>query len=145
MPRSTSCWSRGWRAIARHLDLDRNVVRRFARAGTWQQAAPTWPQRVGILTPYQGYLHRRWSEGEHNVAALFRELAACGFGGSEPTVRLCVTTHREALDLGLPPPAPARSAFEVSARPARCALPRHSTPERFRRPLGDQRPRKSCM
>ncbi|QCX82501.1 hypothetical protein C9F11_44695 (plasmid) [Streptomyces sp. YIM 121038] len=102
------------RAIARHLDLDRNVVRRFARAVTWQQAAPTWPQRVGILTPYQGHLHRRWSEGQHDVAALFRDLAARGFGGSEPTVRLYVTNHREALDLGLPPPAPARSAFEVS-------------------------------
>ncbi|GGY03130.1 transposase [Streptomyces minutiscleroticus] len=104
------------RAIARHLDLDldRNVIRRLARTDTWQQAAPVWPQRVGILTPYQGHLHRRWSEGEHNVAALFRELAARGFGGSEATVRLYVTRHRDALDTGLPPPAPARSAFEVS-------------------------------
>ncbi|MGW8375412.1 ISL3 family transposase [Streptomyces sp. ODS28] len=102
------------RAIARHLDLDRNVVRRIARAATWQQAAPTWPQRVGILTPYQGHLHRRWNQGQHNIAALFRKLAARGFGGSEATVRLYVTDHRETLDEGLPPPAPARSAFEVS-------------------------------
>ncbi|MHB9856813.1 ISL3 family transposase [Streptomyces sp. YIM S03343] len=32
------------RAIARHLDLDRNAVRRYARAATWQQVAPTWPK-----------------------------------------------------------------------------------------------------
>ncbi|MCX5535755.1 transposase [Streptomyces sp. NBC_00006] len=102
------------RAIARHLDLDRNVVRRLARADVWQQAAPTWPQRAGILTPYQGHLHRRWGEGEHNVVALFREVAARGFKGSESTVLLYATDHREALDSGLPPPAPARSAFEVS-------------------------------
>ncbi|MFI1213506.1 transposase [Streptomyces sp. NPDC020802] len=102
------------RAIARHLDLDRNAVRRYARAATWQQVAPTWPKRVGILAPYQGYLHRRWAEGERNIAALFREVAARGFPGSEATVRLYVSSHRDALDSGLPPPAPARSAFEVS-------------------------------
>ncbi|GGY13288.1 transposase [Streptomyces minutiscleroticus] len=102
------------RAIARHLDLDRNAVRRYARATTWQQAAPTWPQRAGILAPYQSHLHRRWNEGEHNIAGLFREVAARGFAGSEGTVRLYVSTHRKALDAGLPPPAPARSVFEVS-------------------------------
>ncbi|MFJ9543858.1 ISL3 family transposase [Streptomyces sp. NPDC101225] len=102
------------RAIARHLDLDRNAVRRYARAATWQQAAPSWPQRASILAPYQGYLHRRWAEGEHNIAALFREVAERGFSGSEATVRLYAASHREALDAGLPPPGPDRSAFEVS-------------------------------
>ncbi|MBF8184792.1 ISL3 family transposase, partial [Nonomuraea sp. K274] len=47
------------RAIGRHLDLDRNAVRRYARAATWQQVAPLWPRRIGILAPYQGHLHRR--------------------------------------------------------------------------------------
>ncbi|MFJ8313927.1 MULTISPECIES: transposase [unclassified Streptomyces] len=102
------------RAIGRHLDLDRNVVRRHARAATWQEVAPIWPRRAGIVAPYQGHLHRRWTEGEHTIAALAREITARGFRGSEATVRLCLTSHREALDSGLPPPAPARSAFEVS-------------------------------
>ncbi|MGW3651700.1 ISL3 family transposase [Streptomyces sp. NPDC000878] len=102
------------RAIGRHLDLDRNVIRRHARAATWQEVAPIWPRRAGILAPYQGHLHRRWAEGEHNIAALAREITARGFRGSEATVRLYLTSHREALDAGLPPPAPARSAFEVS-------------------------------
>jgi transposase len=102
------------RAIGRHMGLDRNVVRRHARAATWQEVAPVWPRRVGIIGPYQGHLHRRWAEGEHNIAALAREITARGFGGSEGTVRLYLTSHREALDAGLPPPAPARSAFEVT-------------------------------
>ncbi|MEZ0096074.1 ISL3 family transposase [Streptacidiphilus sp. EB129] len=102
------------RAIGRHMDLDRNVVRRHARAATWQEVVPVWPRRAGILGPYQGHLHRRWAEGEHNIAALAREITARGFRGSEATVRLYLTSHREALDIGLPPPAPARSAFEVT-------------------------------
>lgn len=102
------------RAIARHLELDRNAVRRYARAPTWQQAAPTWPKRTGIIAPYQSFLHRRWAEGQHNIAALHREIAGQGFSGSEGTVRLYVTDHQEVLDLGLPPPAPERSPFEVS-------------------------------
>jgi transposase len=102
------------RAIGRHLDVDRNVVRRHARAASWQEVAPTWPRRAGIIAPYQGHLHRRWTEGEHNIAALAREITARGFRGSEATVRLYLTSHREALDAGLPPPAPARSAFEVT-------------------------------
>lgn len=104
------------RAIGRHLDVDRNVIRRHARAATWQEVAPTWPRGEGIIAPYQGHLHRRWAEGEHNIAALAREIAARGFRGSEATVRLYLTNHREALDAGLPPPAPApaRSTFEVT-------------------------------
>ncbi|MER6692265.1 hypothetical protein [Streptomyces minutiscleroticus] len=82
-------------------------------------------QRAGILAPYQGHLHRRWNEGEHNIAGLFREVAARGFTGSGGTVRLYVSTHRKALDARLPPPAPApaRSVFEVcrlsTSRPER--------------------------
>lgn len=102
------------RAIGRHLDVDRNVVRRHARTATWQEVAPTRPRGDSILAPYQGHLHRRWAEGEHNIAALAREITARGFRGSEATVRLYLTTHREALDVGLPPPAPARSTFEVT-------------------------------
>ncbi|RSO40620.1 hypothetical protein DMH15_14735 [Streptomyces sp. WAC 06725] len=52
------------------------------------------------------------------VAALFRELAARGFGGSEATVRLYVTDHREALDraflLPLRPVAPSISRLLMS-------------------------------
>lgn len=42
------------------------------------------------------------------------ELGGTSPAGSEATVRLYVTGHRQALDEGLPPPAPDRSAFEVS-------------------------------
>jgi hypothetical protein len=102
------------RAIGRHLDVDRNVVRRHARAATWQEVAPDLAPRRKHPLPYQGHLHRRWAEGEHNIAALARQITAHGFRGSEATVRLYLTSHREALDAGLPPPAPARSTFEVT-------------------------------
>ncbi|MFF3871894.1 ISL3 family transposase [Streptomyces sp. NPDC001978] len=104
----------GIRATARRLGVDRNVVRRFARAATWQQAAPTWPKRPGILGPYRAYLQQRWEEGEHNIAALHREVTARGFTGSEATVRLYPTTLRQTLDAGVSPPALVPSVFQVT-------------------------------
>ncbi|MFG2780079.1 hypothetical protein ACGFY7_19775 [Streptomyces prunicolor] len=34
-------------------------VRRYARDATWQQAAPTWPKRPGVLGSYRPYLKHR--------------------------------------------------------------------------------------
>jgi len=119
------------RAIARDLNLDRNAGRRYARAATWAQAAPTWPKRAGILAPYQAYVHQRWAEGEHNIVALHREIAARGFCGSEATVRRYASTQREALDANRSPPAPVPSVCDVSwwlmARPERLDEDRRAT------------------
>ena len=44
------------------------------------RCVPTWrkPRRGGLLDPYRDHLERRWSEGCHNAARLWRELVAPG-------------------------------------------------------------------
>jgi len=71
--------------IAALIGAERKTVRRWLRAG----AAPSWrhPQRVGILGPYYEHLDRRWHEGCHNAAQLWRELVSLGFTGRPGTVR----------------------------------------------------------
>jgi transposase len=71
--------------IAVLIGAERKTVRRWLRAG----APPSWrhPQRVGILGPYRGHLDRRWREGCHNAAQLWRELVRLGFTGQPGTVR----------------------------------------------------------
>jgi transposase len=72
-------------AIARRLGLDRKTLRHWLRAG----AVPTWhkPRRGGLLDPHLGHLGRRWGEGCHNAARLWRELTALGFPGRPAAVR----------------------------------------------------------
>ena len=82
------------RVIARQLPLDRNAVRRYARAATWQETVPTWPKHPGIIAPYHDYLQQRWNEGEHSPTALHREITTRGFTGSSNTVMYhCHTLH----------------------------------------------------
>ena len=58
---------------------------RWLRAG----GAPRWtkPRRVGMLGPYRAHLDRRWNEGCHNAAQLWREIVGLGFSGRPGTVR----------------------------------------------------------
>ena len=71
--------------IAALIGAERKTVRRWLRAG----GAPLWhkPQRLGGLAPYHDHLDRRWTEGCHNAAQLWRELVALGFLGRPGTVR----------------------------------------------------------
>jgi transposase len=71
--------------IADLLGAERKTIRRWLRAG----GAPLWrkPPRAGVLTPYSDYLERRWAEGCHNAALLWRDLVQHGFTGRPSTVR----------------------------------------------------------
>jgi hypothetical protein len=44
-----------------------------------------------VLDPYRDHLERRWVEGCHNAARLWRELVALGFSGSDALVRTWAT------------------------------------------------------
>jgi transposase len=81
-------------AIARQLGVDRKTLRRWLRAG----AVPTWhkPRRGSLLDPYRDHLERRWAEGCHNAARLWRELAALSFAGRPALVRAWATQRRRA-------------------------------------------------
>ena len=71
--------------IAASVGVERKTVRRWLRAG----GASLWrkPPQPGGLAPYQDHLDRRWTEGCHNAAQLWRELVERGFSGRPGTVR----------------------------------------------------------
>ena len=70
--------------IAAQLGAERKTVRGLRTGG-----APLWrkPPRAGLLGPYRDHLERRWAEGCHNAAQLWRELVTLGFSGRPGTVR----------------------------------------------------------
>lgn len=78
--------------MARHLGADRNTLRGWLLAG----AAPSWsrPRRGSALDPYGATLERRWTEGCHNAARLWRELVEAGYSGRPSTVRAWATERR---------------------------------------------------
>ena len=84
---------RGVRAIARQLHFGRRVVRHYLAAPSFPERAPNRPRRT-LLTPYEPYLRIRWEAGCQNAAALWRELRAQGFTGTESFVRQQVRRWR---------------------------------------------------
>ena len=89
-------------------------MRRWLRAG----GAPLWrhSQRAGLLGPYRAYLDRRWHEGCHNAAQLWRELVELGFAGRPATVR-----HWAGQRRNTEPWAPSAAAAHADADQARSA------------------------
>lgn len=107
----------GVRAIAHQLHIGRRVVRQYLAAPAFPERAPNRPRRT-LLTPYEPYLRMRWEAGCQNAAALWRELRAQGFTGTESFVRQQVRRWR--VTPGQPGrPAPAHRGTE----PRRCAMP----------------------
>ena len=80
------------RRIAALLGVERKTVRGWLRRGS----APSWrkPKRGSALDPFVPLLERRWAEGCHNAARLWREATAAGYAGRPGTVRTWATRHR---------------------------------------------------
>lgn len=80
--------------IAARLAADRKTIRCWLQTG----GAPLWrkPPRAGVLAPYRDHLERRWAEGCHNAALLWRELVRLGFAGRYGTVRNWAGQRRKA-------------------------------------------------
>jgi transposase len=97
--------------VAALIGADRKTVRRWLRAG----GVPLWrhPQRGGLLGPYRAYLDRRWQEGCHNAAQLWRELIKLGFAGRPATVR-----HWAGQRRNTEPRAPSRSRAHADVNQA---------------------------
>lgn len=120
----------GVRAIARHLHISRDTVKRFLGAGTFPERARP-PRKPSILDPFLPYLQAQWMAGCTNGMQLWREIVPQGYGGSRALVARWVVQQR-----GIPaartasvapykgrgrPPAPARPqppGRPVSARRA---------------------------
>ena len=79
--------SQGWsaRRIARAVGVNRQTVQGWLRSGE----LPTWrqPSRGSTVDRYAGHLDRRWGEGCHNAAQLWREIKEQGFHGQLRTVQ----------------------------------------------------------
>jgi transposase len=107
------------KAVARRLGVARNTARRWLRG-----AAPDLiRRRPSMLEPHLPMLERRWVEGCHNGAQLWRELRVIGFRGGLRVVsewasrrRLCDRPGRSSLSLTAPPPR--RVARLLTAEPA---------------------------
>lgn len=80
------------REVARQASVSRETVRTYLRAGQHRPCAPR--RRPCATDRYAAYLRRRWEEGEHNSAALLREIQAQGYTGSASTLRQYVRTWR---------------------------------------------------
>ena len=81
------------RAIARHLRMSRNTVKRYLAA----DHPPTYQGRglrPSPLTPYIPYLEKRWLDGCHNSRILWEEICQQGYPGSYGTVRRFVKRYR---------------------------------------------------
>jgi transposase len=83
------------RAIAREFGLSRKTVRRFVQATEFPEQAPR-RRRTG-LEPFREYLEKRWAEGCHNAARLWRELRQQGYTGQRSRVKEFLQPWRSQL------------------------------------------------
>jgi transposase len=130
------------RTIAHAVGLSRATARRFVRAGTFPERAPS-AQRPTSLTPYEPYLRARWTAGCHNARVLWKEVRSQGFPGAAVTVGRLVSTWR--LTPGRPGPTPrgdrpaAVAPTPALPRPTRVLSPRQAR-WLLLRPVADLRP-----
>jgi transposase len=80
------------REIARTCGLGRQTVRRWINARSFPERRPS--SHSSTLDRHQEFLERRWQQGCHNAAQLWRELFEQGFSGRSRTVRDWIKKHR---------------------------------------------------
>jgi transposase len=93
------------RQIARQMGMHRGTVRRFLRAGQFQERAAR--RYIKRTDRFVEYLRQRWEQGCRNATQLANELAQQGFDGSYCMVRRCVAAWREPDSAHIPGPKPA--------------------------------------
>ena len=85
------------RKIAQQLRLSRCTVRRYARTEQFPDRASR-PRATSSLDRFIEFLQRRWEEGCHSAAQLYREVKDQGFAGSSYMVRRRVAAWRDPAD-----------------------------------------------
>lgn len=102
-------------AISRRLHLDRDTVRRFARAETVEELLVPTVNRTNLLDGFTAHLASRFAAGVRDAVVLHREIRDQGYAGSVQTVRRYLHPLRAAT---------ASHLAQVAARPA-VPKPRH--------------------
>ena len=96
---------KGIKTIMRELDLAKETVRRFYRAGNVEELlAKPRAGRPSVLDAYKPYLHERFNAGITNASTLHQEITDQGYQGSRGTVAAYLAPFR-ALGAA-PPPTP---------------------------------------
>jgi transposase len=80
------------REIARICGLARRTVRRWIAARSFPERRPS--NHSSTLDQHQEFLEKRWQQGCHNAAQLWRELCEQGLDGQSRTVRDWIKKHR---------------------------------------------------
>jgi transposase len=127
-------------AISRELRMHRRTVRMMLKVETCpERAGPS--KRQSRIDRHLEYLSRRWAEGCHNSAQLYREIRSKGYRGSDSSVRHFVARWRAALPDGLKrartgPNSPAPEIWAKKSLPLRgwqpgcfCETPRNWRPK----------------
>jgi transposase len=94
-------------AIARQLGINRQTVYKYLRLTAPPERRPL--SRTGsALTPYEGYVLRRWAEGCRNARQVWREIQQQGYAGAYRNVARVTGYLRHQERQGhKTPPAPA--------------------------------------
>ena len=108
---------KGWtqKAVAQHLNVHPKTVRGYLLASFPKAKRHRNHQR--ILDPFKAYILKRWNEGCHNAAQLFREIRPQGYLGQKTTVREYVRQLR--LASGLPPRVRGQEGKYLKADPTK--------------------------
>jgi transposase len=109
-------------AISRQLQMQRNTVRRYARASTAEEMLTQNPKRGSQLDPFTGFLAMRWGQDCTNAVDLTAEIRRRGYRGSERSVRDLVSTWRTNPDPPSPTPVRPPTSRQVTMLMMR---PRH--------------------
>ena len=81
------------REIARRTGRSRNTIRKQARCESFPEGGGRAPRPIKV-TPFDGYLRKRWQEGEHNATRLHQEIVVLGFAGKVDLVQRHVQPWR---------------------------------------------------
>ncbi|MFN3650373.1 MAG: ISL3 family transposase [Armatimonadota bacterium] len=84
------------REIAEQTGKSRWTVSKYVRADAFPEIKQRQP-RPTQLDPFRAYLERRWEEGCHNAAQLWREIEAQGYRGAVSLVRAYLSQRRARL------------------------------------------------
>jgi len=112
------------RAIADHLDLARNTVRKYVRQPPDPPLPTPRPLRASQLDRYEDYILTRWGQGSRNAAQIYREIKEQGYQGAETMVRAYVAHLRTSTADGSAPRSRKQRAQTCSPRALRWLLTR---------------------
>lgn len=74
------------RGIAHEVGISRRTVHRYITAGGFPEMSER-RKGASLLDPYMSHLRKRWAEGCHDGAQLYREIHKQGYPGSQSLVR----------------------------------------------------------